>query len=727
MAGDGPGDRPVDVLDSMAVGYLRLGHDWRVVAVNPVGEQILERRPGVLPGRDFWAEFPDARELEFGRVCESVMHGRVPLATEAYYPGLDTWFELRVQPSDDGGIAVWFLDISARRLADERLAQIARQGEVRSAVSTALGEDLDVAANVGVLARLVVPELATWSIVSLVGDDGRLVDTGSWHLDPARRAEVALYAETRLAAYTGEPFADRAVRTSAAITVPDAARAIHDRMRPGVARDVLDALDPASCLLVPMVARGRTVGLLSLYADAPPSAAQVALAHDVADRAALAIDNSASYERARAARAEAEAAGQRLALLARASEALAVADDLDQALRRLAALVVPQLADWSIVTVLDDDGVAREVGVAHRDPERVDAVAEYARRRTSTMTPDSPLATALRTGAPVVVDALSEAVLVGSQADPDVLALARTLEPHGVVVAPLVARGQVLGAFTFVTSSGRGPHRPAEVDTALDVANRAAVVLDSARSAFQARRLAESVQRSMLGIATPGPGLEVATRYRAAYVDRQVGGDWYDTFRRPDGPTVVTIGDVMGHDVAAISAMAQLRTVMRATAWSMRHSPAEVLRTTDEISAQLGPGTFATVVTADVLPAADGSAVMRWSNAGHLPPAVIDPDGTVTLLQTDAVDVPLGVVAGSGRRDHQTVLAPGATVVLYTDGLIERRGEDYDARLLDLCRALRDLAHEDLDTLLEKLLVDLAGATGHADDVALIALRVTPR
>ena len=186
----------------------------------------------------------------------------------------------------------------------------------------------------------------------------------------------------------------------------------------------------------------------------------------------------------------------------------------------------------------------------------------------------------------------------------------------------------------------------------------------------------------------------------------------------------MTIGDVMGHDVAAISSMAQLRTIVRADAWSLDRTPADVLRSSDEISAALGPGTFATVVTAHIAPAPDGSSTLRWANAGHLPPAVLGPDGVVTLLRPERVEPPLGVRPGVERTTHETTIAPGSTVVLYTDGLIERRGEDLETRLLEMARVLRDLGGESLENLLDKLLTDLAAGTGQRDDIALLAVRV---
>ena len=172
-----------------------------------------------------------------------------------------------------------------------------------------------------------------------------------------------------------------------------------------------------------------------------------------------------------------------------------------------------------------------------------------------------------------------------------------------------------------MTTSERGEHTELEKALALDLALRAGPALDAARVTERSRTLAESMQRSLFTTTAPAANLTVATRYRPAHVDREVGGDWYDTFALPGGSTVVSIGDVMGHGLVAIAAMAQLRTMMRASAWSLRHSPAEVLAATDHANFGLGSATFATAVTAEsTRPAADGSVLLKWSNAGHVPP-----------------------------------------------------------------------------------------------------------
>ncbi|WP_375475825.1 SpoIIE family protein phosphatase [uncultured Jatrophihabitans sp.] len=719
------------VIEEMAVGYVSLDRTWRITRVNAAAEGILGKTAGELLGRNLWEQFPGARELEFGRVYESVMTTRQPASFDAWYPVLSVWFELRVQPTPHG-IACYFLDVTARKQAQSHEAQAAERARFVAGVADALAGSLDVFSNVVRLAQLVVPYLGTWSIVAVADRAGVFQDMSSWHADPARRRTVAQYMNARQAVPPGTIAEDAVSSRKPAALMTNAHSVLRVQMADEDVRASFDDLAPHAAVVVPMLARGRTVGLLSLFADAPWSDGQLEVAKDVASRAALSIDNSAAYERARfaraeaeSARAEAERANKRLALLARVSEALTANADPDVAVGNLARLVVPDLADWSLVTVVDEDHALRDIGVAHRDPKRQPEVENYASRRSVAKNENAPLATVLRTGEPVVFANMSDDELAAAQTDPAVRALVRALEPHGVAYIPLTARGRVFGVLTLVTTHERGAHQPDEIEAALEIADRAGPVLDGARAAHRARRLAESVQRSVLATPPAGPGLEVRTRYRPAQLDHEVGGDWYDHFDLPEGSTVVTIGDVMGHDVAAIAAMAQLRTLMRAAAWTGRHSPADVLTATDSASRALGPGTFATALTGELERAgAAGSVAFRWSNAGHLAPAVLDRDGVVRFLTTDVIDVPLGVMPAASRRNHAATLEPGSMLLLYTDGLVERRDRDLDVGLARLADVMRATSDDDLDTVLDRLLSEMGADDPYSDDVALLAVRI---
>jgi serine phosphatase RsbU (regulator of sigma subunit) len=416
----------------------------------------------------------------------------------------------------------------------------------------------------------------------------------------------------------------------------------------------------------------------------------------------------------------------RLALLLRVSEALLSTDDPDEAVGRLARVIVPQLADWSFITVVEEDGNLRDIGLAHRDPERADDLRAYSDCHLQDMTEVAAVSVGLRTGRPVVVPHLDDEVLASFLPDPDVAHLTRALDPHGVAVFPLQAGGRTFGVLASVTTSPRGSHTPDELATLLEVSRRAGPVLAAARSAHRARLVAETMQRSLLRTSVPGPGLEVAARYRPAYSDREVGGDWYDVFTLNDGSTVATIGDVMGHDLAAIASMAQLRSFMRAYTWNSRHSPAEVLAATDSVSDGLGPGTFATAFTIEIAPPArDGTVRVRWSNAGHPPPAVLSPRGEVSFLGQELTPGPaMGVSPHARRANHNVWLSPGAVIVLYTDGLIERRDRSITDGLDELALHLSRLDVGTTEQLVDDIFTVMDVDRTHDDDIAVMVIRI---
>ncbi|HKG51788.1 MAG TPA: SpoIIE family protein phosphatase, partial [Actinomycetales bacterium] len=439
----------------------------------------------------------------------------------------------------------------------------------------------------------------------------------------------------------------------------------------------------------------------------------------------------------RSAQREAQRTGLRTALLAQVASELTGTLDAEEAVARLARLVVPALGDWSIVTLVDDDppGPAwtrlRDIGWWHADPDKREQVRRYANLRLGSLTEDSFLARALSTGRRVSVPVRAAAAIAEVLEPGEARELVRELAPESVLFLPLRARGRILG----VLSVFRGREWPgagdAEVDaTAVEVADRVGLALDSARLYTQQRRLAEALQRSLL-TAPPQPDhLEVAVRYEPAAEAAQVGGDWYDAFLQADGSTVLVIGDVLGHDTAAAVAMGQVRGLLRGIAVTTGEGPARVLTRLDEAMEVLRVGTIATVVVARLEQTADeverGVTRLRWSNAGHPPPMSIDPDGTVRVLGwLDGVDpdLLLGIDPKTPRTEFQAVLERGATVLLYTDGLVERRDQSIDEGLNRLRGALSNLAAYELDDLCDAVLVRMLPADA-ADDVAIAAVRL---
>ena len=275
---------------------------------------------------------------------------------------------------------------------------------------------------------------------------------------------------------------------------------------------------------------------------------------------------------------------------------------------------------------------------------------------------------------------------------------------------------------------------PADLELLLALAAQCAQTVERirAREAEQARNdavrgIAEVLQRSLLTDPPEPDHLEVAVRYLPAATEAQVGGDWYDAFLLGDGRTALVIGDVTGHDRYAAAAMAQVRNVLRGVAHCQQGSPATVLTALDRAMRDLAVDTLATAVLAVVEQspedAARGVRVLRWSNAGHPPPMLLSPEGRVTVLEQDP-DLLLGLDPSAPRADHVQELLPGATVLFYTDGLIERRGVPLDAGISWLADELAAGAQLSVDELCDRLLGELAGAV--EDDVALLVVRTHP-
>jgi serine phosphatase RsbU (regulator of sigma subunit)/PAS domain-containing protein len=428
----------------------------------------------------------------------------------------------------------------------------------------------------------------------------------------------------------------------------------------------------------------------------------------------------------RRVQARAERATQRLALLAQVSAELAGALDAQTATAHLPRLVVPALADWCIVTVVDPDGRPRDVGHWHAVPSSRPLVERYAATRLDAMPATAPLMRALLTGEPVMErsEAVRDVLTEGEARD-----VVGALDPESAIALPLRGRDRTLGVMTLFFRRGWTP-RDEDLATAQDVADRAGLALDNARLYGQQRALAEGLQRSLLTEPPEPDHAEIAVRYLPAAEAARVGGDWYDAFLQPGGATMLVIGDVVGHDTEAAAAMGQLRALLRGIATYSDAGPGEVLRGLDASMAVLQARVLATATVARFEQTDDerlrGVTRMRWANAGHLPPLVINPDGSVAELATWRGDLLLGVDPDALREESVVTLDRGATVLLFTDGLIERRDADLDAGMARLREALRELAGRPLQELLDQVLHRLVDGRPE-DDVALVAVRLHPQ
>jgi PAS domain S-box-containing protein len=422
---------------------------------------------------------------------------------------------------------------------------------------------------------------------------------------------------------------------------------------------------------------------------------------------------------------EAGRAAARTALVAQVSADLSGALDGESALGRLARLVVPTLTDGCIVTVVDREGRARDVGSWHADPARRELMARYAQVRLEALPAGSPVARALQAGTPITetIDAVLRMMRRGPARD-----LLAAIAPATAVVLPLSAEGRTVGVLTLYQDAGREAGAD-DLDTARLVADQAGLAVARVHLQSQQAQLVEGLQRSLLTDPPEMTGMEVVVRYMPAAEAARVGGDWYDAFLQRDGWPVVVIGDVVGHDTAAAAAMGQLRGLLRGIAHHSGAGPAEVLRGLDEAIASMHTDTLATAVVARLEPVGPtgrcGRRTLRWANAGHPPPIVLAPDGSVSVLGNATGDLMLGVDPSAERAEPTAALAPGSTVLLHTDGLVERRHSTLDDGTARLVEQLRELAGLPLPELCDALLERLLRGTPE-DDVALVAVRLAP-
>ncbi|MCM0620324.1 GAF domain-containing SpoIIE family protein phosphatase [Nocardioides bruguierae] len=215
----------------------------------------------------------------------------------------------------------------------------------------------------------------------------------------------------------------------------------------------------------------------------------------------------------------------------------------------------------------------------------------------------------------------------------------------------------------------------------------------------------------------------MAARYRPAAARDQIGGDWYDAVLMPSGDTALMIGDIVGHDLQAAATMGQVRATLRTLAWSQDEAPSALVGKLDQALTDLQVEAMATLVYLRIETwDRTGDRVLRWTNAGHPPPLVVCPEGTVRFLAEDAPDVMLGVAPDAERGDHRLSVPPGATLLLYTDGLVERRGESLVDGLDRLAEVAATHGRRPIGEFVDGVLTDLLGLE-QADDVAVLAVR----
>jgi serine phosphatase RsbU (regulator of sigma subunit) len=416
-------------------------------------------------------------------------------------------------------------------------------------------------------------------------------------------------------------------------------------------------------------------------------------------------------------------AEETLAFMAEASAVLTESErDYEHMLRRLAQLAVPRLADWCAID-LWENGMIRNVGVAHVDPAKIELAHELQKRFPPD--PDSPrgVANVLRTGRSELTPEIPDALIDAATSDPDVRQILRDLGLHSAIVAPLSAHGETLGALTLISAEQRRTYTSDDLTLAEDLGHRAALSISNARLFREQIEINSALQQSLIPDTLPSlDGVEVGAVYMPAGEGSQVGGDFYDAWKLEDGAFGVAIGDVQGKGPRAAALTSLARHTMRAAALHAA-SPADVLRLLNDAAIRSDFKQFCTAIYLTMTPAADGFAT-TVAVAGHMPGMIRRRDGTIE--QAGRPGTLLGMYEDVKITDHTLHLYPGDALLLFTDGVTERRDGSKqfgESRL----RAVFSAAADQEAAAAARSVADAVGAFSSSpaqDDIAILVISI---
>lgn len=433
---------------------------------------------------------------------------------------------------------------------------------------------------------------------------------------------------------------------------------------------------------------------------------------------------SQALERAQAMHA-ARIAGDKLAFLAEASAELSRSLDYRTTLTNLARLVVPRLADWCSVQVLDE-GVLRTVAVTHTDPAKVAYAREINERYPVDLDAPTGVANVLRTGMSELHPEITDEMVVAAARDEEHLQIIRELGLKSFLIVPLTNAGTTFGTISLVSAESGAHFGPDDLAFAEDLARRAAVAVANAEEFRRQKgrlaeitRIAEVVQHAILPPVPRRAGnLNLCTAYMSAAREALIGGDLYEIVAIP-GAVRLIIGDVRGKGLDAVRLATVVLGEFRAAAVE-RDDIASLARQMDgRMRPYLGDEDFVTALIAEV--DSDGRASVVC--CGH-PPALLFTGGERRYLG-EADSLPLGL--GADPAPVTTQLSPGDRLLLYTDGILEAR--DPQGRFIELEKVAAELGHGPLDTVLDRIHHALREAVGSdlADDLALLVAEYQPQ
>jgi GAF domain-containing protein/anti-sigma regulatory factor (Ser/Thr protein kinase) len=462
--------------------------------------------------------------------------------------------------------------------------------------------------------------------------------------------------------------------------------------------------DEESSYCFPLKAGTRTLGAVRYVYRAPTAldSGVLAIAGAIFQQGAVALDRSLGYEEERVTRRRTE---RLQSLTAGLSGALTSAD--------VAAIFIQEVidsigADAAALSIVDQD-----TGQMHPVAWR-GVPDELIEERGVSLAADRPGARALRRRKPAYFESVEHL----AEAFPQSKERATESGMQTFAYLPLWAAGSAVGlaVLGWRESSSLAPDDRPFLEA---IAGQCALSLDRARRYEAERDIAETLQRSVLPETIPSmEGVRVAALYLPGSSAVNVGGDWFDTLTLADGSLGFVVGDVVGKGVEAAATMAQLRNGMRALTLD-RRTPGETVTKLNLLLASYTDVPFATLAYVTLDPRTLGATITL---AGHPPPLVVSPDGSVRFLEGPG-GLPLGADPDASYSEWRTTLEGGATVVLYTDGLVERPDRSIDEGL-DLLAKAAGRAPSEPDEFIDAIVDELLGPGARGDDVALLAIRL---
>ena len=412
--------------------------------------------------------------------------------------------------------------------------------------------------------------------------------------------------------------------------------------------------------------------------------------------------------------------GETSRLLASANELLGASLEMEQNLKALAQLLVPQLGSWCEVHLLGDDGALASVALIHPESSDADLLIRMRQKERFLLDTDQLPSRVARTRKPEIIPEITSEMLdlAEKTEGQDFIDLIRRLRLNSAVCVPLLMGSDVIGTLTLARSAPEAPFDRDDIETLLAVADRAAITLENARLYQQEREVSQLLQRGLVPKFLPEVrGLELAARYQPVTRAAHVGGDFYDVIPLSADLSALVVGDIEGKGIAAAAAVGLARHTVRAIV-NVDPTPATVLRALNQ--ALLEEDQRMCTLAYVLLDRRGDRFELNVSLAGHPPPILVSSDGTRTRLGSPCP--PAGVLPSIDPVEKHYSMAPGDTLLTYTDGF----AIDDLAPPESIEAALGDgVPREGIDHLLDRLMASLRTPAGRKarDDVALLAVR----